>query len=97
MLMHLTITQHAVDRYRERFRELRAHDRTIVDRLRVYWGRGERVYRTADESRMDFARHGFVGEWRMFRSIVMIVNEGRMVTVMRKESNHKPRFVKRAR
>lgn len=96
-MKHVTITQHAVDRYRQRFRARRSLDRTIIDRLRHYWARGEVIQRNAEEMQLEFRRHGHIAEWRRFYGVVMIVANGRMATVVRHEKNYKPKCVRRLR
>jgi hypothetical protein len=96
-MKHVTITQHAVDRYRQRFRARRSLDRTIIDRLRHYWAKGEVMRRTGEEMQEEFRRHGCISERRRFYGVVMVVTNGRMATVMRHEKNYKPKCIRRLR
>ena len=91
----IIISQHALDRYRERFGIRRKLDGTLVDRLRSYWRAGEMVDRTSAAMVMEFLAHGSIAEWRHYRGVIMVVNRGVMVTVIRRNKNHKPMFVKR--
>ena len=89
--MRLTISQHAVNRYRERFKSLKP-DRTIVDRLRVLWKRGDTLHRSGPSVVMEFFAHGSIAEWRHSRGVIMIVSQDVMITVVRRNKNHKPMF-----
>ena len=96
-MKHLCISRHALDRYRERFRIRQGADRTLVDRLRHYWRLGEPVTRCDSAIAMEEIEHGSVSEWRHFRGVIMIVVAGSMVTVIRRDKQHKPLFHKRLR
>lgn len=92
----IIISQHALERYRERFGIRRKLDGTLVDRL-SYWRAGEMVDRTSAAMVMEFLCHGSIAEWRHHRGVIMIVSKGVMVTVIRRNKNHKPMFLKQRR
>lgn len=91
--MRLTISQHAVNRYRERFKSIKP-DRSIVSRLRVLWHCGEPMIRKGPVVVMEFFAHGSIAEWRHSRGVIMVVSDGVMLTVVRRNKNHKPMFRK---
>jgi len=90
----IVISQHALDRYRERFGIRHRLDSTLVDRLRAYWRAGDMIDRPSSAMVMEFLSHGSIGEWRHYRGVIMIVSAGVMVTVIRRSKNHKPMFTK---
>lgn len=91
--MRLAISQHAVNRYRERFGSIKP-DSSIVDKLRGLWKRGEPMTRKGPSVVMEFFTHGSISEWRHSRGVIMIVSENVMITVVRRNKNHKPMFRK---
>jgi len=91
--MRLTISQHAVNRYRERFGSTKP-DGSIVDKLRGLWKRGEPMIRKGPSVVFEFFAHGSIAEWRHSRGVIMIVSENVMRTVVRRNKNHKPMFRK---
>lgn len=66
--MRLAISQHAANRYRERFGSIKP-DSSIVDKLRGLWKRGEPMTRKGSSVVMEFFTHGSISEWRGFLNI----------------------------
>jgi hypothetical protein len=93
--MRLSISQHALDRYRERFNATRGTDARLVDRLRSFWRNGDRMHRDGPAVVREFFEHGSIAEWRHYRGLIMIVSFDVMLTVVRYNRNHKPMIVKK--
>jgi hypothetical protein len=95
-MIRIVISQHAVNRYRERFSCIKP-DRSIVDKLCGLWHRGDTLYRDGPAVMMEFLAHGSIAEWRHCRGVIMVVSHGVMVTVVRRNKNHKPMFKRKHR
>lgn len=94
-MKHVQISQHAIERYRNRFCRQRMPDRCIVSRLIHYWSKGAVIERDLRAISIEFLLHGAVGQWREHGGVIMIVVDDVMVTVMRHSTGQKQKFIKR--
>jgi hypothetical protein len=95
--MRLTISQHALDRYRERFSLRNASDASLIDRLRSAWRHADSMHRDGPAVVREFFEHGSIAEWRHYRGVIMIVSFDVMITVVRYNKNHKPMLRRRGK